>query len=549
METVAEDVLKRSDAAFEIQQQHIGTWTEAALYSLNRRIWLRNQVGQIQPYTPNPDLQNTTAVNALNQMAAGMQSAFVSAGEAWWIWEPADELPNPSEELRDWFANATRIALRQLGPSGFYASVGDLLKDAGCVGTSIMDIRGPVKGSNSPINCETWDIGSFAIQQNAAGYVDCVWREFTRTVAQAEREWPDYTGKSWSKLKPEEKMKKEQTFIMEIMPRDAYDVGQKPGRLGMPIRVTIIHKDDKAVVHEGGLEEMSAIAYRFQKQSGCNPWGIGPGIYGVPDARSVNWLDAQMADGVGKMVDPPIALKGDMRGPADLRSGGTVIVDNLADAPRPVIEVGNMQTGEVFLDKKQRQLRNHFFADLFAFFMDDRSYKTATEVMEIKAEKLDLFGPLGHHFLTEFVDRALERMFMLLFRAGLFGQPPREAWVRTPGGWKFLYPKSVQQSRMALLLRQQGNREIRQLLMDIAPIATIDPAVLNNLNFNAIVRKLASGSVAMYGITRTPDDAAFITKQQQMAAQAAEQQKMLADFATKNPDHAAQLAGIGAQAA
>jgi hypothetical protein len=138
---------------------------------------------------------------------------------------------------------------------------------------------------------------------------------------------------------------------------------------------------------------------------------------------------------------------------------------------------------------------------------------------------------------------------MVLFRQGMFGQPPREAFVRTPGGWKFLYPKSVQQSRMSLLLHQQGNREIRQLLADIVPVANIDPSALTHLNMNAIVRHLASGSVAMRGITRTPEEAAMIQQQQAVAAQQQQEMDMLAKFATKNPDHAAALMGAGGGAA
>ena len=54
----------------------------------------------------------------------------------------------------------------------------------------------------------------------------------------------------------------------------------------------------------------------------------------------------------------------------DLRMGGVSMTSDLSQSPRPLFEVGNMQTGELFLEKKQRQLRGHFFADLFAFFMD-----------------------------------------------------------------------------------------------------------------------------------------------------------------------------------
>lgn len=546
--TDPDSVLKRAEAGFEIQQQHIATWREAMSFCLSRKIWMRDQKGQQRPYVPDANLQNTTAMRALNDMAAGMQSAFISAAEAWYRWEPADELPNKTQALVDFYDNATRIGLRILPTSGFYARCGELIKDAGCTGTSIMMTEGERPGTNSPFNCATWDIGSYAIAENSSGLVDSVWREMVMTVNQANQEWPDYQAENWRKLTSDQRMKREETFILEIMPRDEQEVGQRPGPLGMPIKAVVVHKEAKAIVWEGGFPEMPALAYRFDRQSGSNPWGIGPGINALADSRGVNWLDAQLSDGVGKMVEPPIAVKSDMRGPLDLRMGGASLVDNIADAPKAIFEVGNMQTGEVLLDKKQKQLRNHFFADLFAFFMDDRSYKTATEVMEIKAEKLDLFGPFGHRWLTEFIDRFLERFFMVLFRRGLFGNPPREAFVQTPGGWKFLYPKSVQQSRMSLLLAQQGNREIRQLLADIQPIATIDPGVLNNLNFNAILRKLASGSVAMYGITRTPEEAMAITAAQQQAAQQQMQMEMLAKFATKNPDHAAALAGMGAAA-
>jgi len=531
------DVLRRADAAFTEQSHHIHLWREAASFCLPRKIYILNggASNALIPYTPDPKLQNSVAVKALRDLAAGMCTAFLNASEVWAQLEPSDYLPVRSDRYHSWLLNATRVLMRSLPASGFYSRAYEMLLDAGATGTGAMKIEGKVPGSDAVLNCETLDVGSYAIAENCAGHVEHLWRKLEYTVAQAEKEWPDFQAPGWKGLTSEKRLTKRDKFTLEIRPRDEKEVGQKPGPQGMKYEGTIVHDASKEVVWRGGWPEFPVRAYRFQRQSGPSPWGTGPGIEALPDCRGVNFLDTAMADGIGKAVDPPVAVKDDMRGVLDLRMGGVSAVSSLAEMPKPIFEVGNLQAANAFFDVKVRQLREHFYTDLFTPFLSDHRTLKAAQVYEIKSDVLNIFAPFGFRFLEEFVTPFIERAFMVLLRQGMFGPVPPEA---IHNGF-FPYPKVVHQSRMALEIQNLAKGQVRQLLADIAPIAAIAPEQLDWLNFPAIIKLLGGNSVLMPEVLNTPDQFAAIQQARAQAAQQAQALDMAAKFATKNPDHAA----------
>lgn len=548
MPTDAESMLKRADAAFSEQSQQLQKWRDACDYCLPLPIY---QVGGTNSsvHTPNPDLVNDTAMQARRDLSSGMSSAFINAAERWFDLQPSDELSKEAhKKVAPWLANATKIMLRLFPKSGFYDRAVLALDHAGAMGTSAMKIEGGIPGSSSPLNCETWDIGSYAIAENGAGVVDQIWREMNPTVDQAESMWPDMKVDKLQWMTGDKKLTQREVFVLEIRPRDQKEVRRGKGALQMPFEGTIIHKQSKTVVWRGGWQEFPVLVYRYARQGNITPWGTGPGIDALASARGVNYLTASLADGVDKMASPPLAVMDNIRGVGDFQSRGVTMVDNLENAPRPIFTVGNMQAGNLFLDKLENALRRHFHSDLFSFFLNDDRFKTATVAMQIASEKLGLFAPFAHRFLHEFSAPAIERTFMVCFRQGLFGKAPVEALTQTPSGqWVFTYPKVVQQSRMALALQEMGKQDVRQVFTDIIPVAQIDPTALDYIDFGVAVKMLGANEITMPGLVRADEDVAMM-RQARAQAQAQQQQaEMMAQFATKNPDHAAAaLAGAAA---
>jgi len=535
----AQSVLRRADEAFLEQSKQLPDWREATNYCLPIPIY---QIGgsNESPYRSNPNLCNDTAMQARRDLSSGMSSAFFNAGEQWFAYQASDIIPPQARtKANEWFAECTRRTFRTLPRSGFYDRGVVSLDHAAAIGTSAMMIEGAVPGSDSSLNCNTWDIGSYAIAENCAGIVNQIWREVQYTVDQAEREWPDFQPDKFQLLSPEKKLTQKEVFVFEIRPRDTQEVRPGMGNLQMPYEGTWVHKELKQVVHRTGWEEFPVRVYRYARQAASTPWGTGPGIDSLASVRGVNYLDADLADGISKMASPPVAAMSNIRGTLDLRSRGVTMVENMNDRPQPIFTVGNMQAGQLFLDKKENAVRRHFHSDLFSFFLNDDRFKTATVALQIASEKLGLFAPFGHRFLNEWVDPSLERIFMVHFRAGAFPPAPKECLVQTPKGWQFVYPKVVQQSRMALALQEMGKQDVRQFIQDMTPIFQIEPREVRRVNWSVASKLLGANEVTMPGLIKSDEQFQAEMEAEMQAAQQAQAQEQMANFATKNPDHAA----------
>ncbi len=545
--TQGEAVIRRSEAAFREQQSQISIWREACDYSLPVQIY---QVGGngTSYYRSNPDLVNDTAVQARRDLSSGMSNAFINAGEKWFEYQPSELLPNEAQKAAaEWFAHCTRIVWTSLPKSGFYDQAVVALDHSAAIGTSAMKIEGELEGSDSLLNCRTWDIGSFAIAENCAGIVDSVWREMEYTVAQSLQEWPDFQPDKYRQITDEKKLTQKEIFILEIRPRDKKEVERGMGQQKMPFEATVVHKELKEVVWRGGFNEFPVSVYRYERQASTTPWGIGPGVQALPAIRGVNYVDANIADGIDKMTNPAIAIKSDLRGTVDLRARGVIMLENLNDTPRVIHSPQNMQVGQAFLDKKENAVRRWFHSDLFAFFLNDDRFKTATVALQIASEKLGLFASFGYRFLNEWVEPNLERIFMVLFRQGAFGKAPKECLVRTTNGWEFVYPKIVQQSRMALALKEMAKQDVRQFMADMMPVWQIAPAEVERVNWSVASKLLGVNNVTMPGLIRTDEEYNQLMEQRAQQAQEQEQMKMAAQFATKNPEMAMTAAGaVGA---
>ena len=401
-------------------------------------------------------------------------------------------------------------------------------------GTGTLEVQ---EGAESPLEFRILPIGSYYIVENGRGVVDRLFREWKLTIQQAidlfgERALP----RKLLEGDPSKRLTQEEKFIFAVYPRpveEQRDLGPE----GMPIAGCVIHEATKTEVARYGWEERPTITYRFQEGPDGSPWGVGPGVLALCDMRGVNYLDSLIARGVGKIIDPPLAaVKGSLTGPLDLTRGGVSLVNDPANRPMPIAEVGNLNVGDAFLTKKEDQLRRHFHTELFEAFLNLQREITRYEAQQRRAEQLDRFAPVFHRTTTEFVNPLLERVFMILLRSGHFPPPPREAIVQTPSGPKILYPKAIQTSRMAVSFAAIGQQAFRELMADLLPIAQVDPTVLDNFNFNAAARMLASGTAALAEVVRPADEVAAM--QEAKAQQAAQQQalQVAGQIVGRNPE-------------
>jgi hypothetical protein len=519
----ANQAIREADAAFTQQSNFMSAWREAAGYCLPRTAdGIGVTISQPSPYKPDPAKMNTEAQQALLTLVTGMASWITPAGQEWFQWSPAPEVD--VDPVRRWLLDCTRRALPHLEASGFYAHAMETFLAAGSVGVACSMVEGAKRGSPAALSFRALDIGSYAIAENAASVVDRLYWKFSRTVAQAIEEWgAERLPSNLTELDRDKQLTQREEFLLVVRPRAERKA--RIGPLAMPFEVLVIHQTSRSLVWEGGSWENPAKVYRWLTTAESRPWGVGPGMMALADAKGVNYLDLLGIYAAEKLIDPPVAAMDNVTGALDLRSGGVTVVSDLSQAPRPISEVGDVRFLDAIQDRKLRQLREYFHNTLFEAFLREDKAMTATESRLRQGEKLDRYGPAFHRLSTEWVGPVLERVFMILMRDGYFAPPPREAFVDTQQGPQFLYPKVVQQGRMALAMNALASNGIRELLAEVLPIAQINPEILDHIDFDKALRIMGQASAFTDQAIRSVDEVAAVRaarQQQQLAMQAAQ---------------------------
>lgn len=510
---------KDAEAAFSAQSAHVGLWREALAFCVPYKATSVAVPGATPvPYQPNPDKHNSTAQDALLTLARGLRSKLTPTGNEWIQFAPAPEVE--ADSVRRWLLDCTRRTMPLLEVSGFYTAEMECFIDAIATGNTTMRVE---RGKSAPLAFSVMDIGSFAMAEDGEGKVRKIWQRLTRTVSEAAAEWGEESlPAKLRELTAEKRLETREVFLVCICGREKPET--EVGPLSMPWAVTVIHEATKHLVSEGGTMEWPAPVLRWLEISGPSVWGVGPGVMALADSRGVNFLDLMMATAVEKLVDPPLAAKNNVSGALDLRAGGVTIVSDLNDRPQVIAEVGDVRFLDGFLAKKERQLQRFFHWELFNAFLAESREITAQEARLKHGEKLEQFLET-YSRIVSWLNEILERVFMLLLREGFYAPPPPEAFLSTPAGEQFLYPKIVHQSPLALAMNSVASNSIRQFLGDILPVAQINPEVLDHIDFGRATRIMGQESAALAQIIRPLEEVQVIQeqrRQQQMAMMAAQ---------------------------
>ncbi|MEN3942511.1 portal protein [Prosthecobacter sp. SYSU 5D2] len=518
-------------------------WQEIADLMMPRKAGMTAQV-----MTPGAGkearLFDTTAGDALMTMAGGLMSWTTPANEAWFNFQPVAGLRD-RDPVKLWLADCSQRQLELLANSSFYTERHEDLLNHCCFGLSAMYVG--LEGGR--LRFESLPVGSFAIEENAFGEVDTLFREMDLTARQAvemfgEERLPPKILACW---RQEEKAGQMFKFIHAVYPREEGERPQGAGRLadwGKAWASCYVECGEKVLVKESGYDSFPFSVGRYLKWSalGCkSPYGYGPGFAALPDVRQVNFLQMMMDVAAEKMVRPAMIAPEEMEGDLILSAGGITYMPSSLGVerwPRPVQQVGDYGIGHDRIRMRQEAIRTKFHYDLFNLFAKlDRPQMTAREVAERAAEKITLITPAFSRLVAEKDTPMLQRLFTLSAEAGLFAPPPAEAVEGMEGYMMRVPTPSVDYtSRLALAVQQLHHGAFeRQLEGDMA-VARFDPSVMDNYNWDAISRDRARSNGMPVGWLREEKAVAQMRQARADAAAAAQGLEMAqrASQAVKN---------------
>lgn len=381
----------------------------------------------------NTKIINTTSTMALRTLVSGLMSGATSPARPWFRLSTPDPDMMEFAPVKAWLFHVERVLRDMFARSNFYDTLGVCYRQLGQFGTMTL---GMFEDDKEVLRCWPYQIGGYAIANSARGSVDTVYNEYWRTVRQLVQQFglkslSPRAQQAWAGGRKEEQVK-----IVHAIQPNADWTGDYADNRNMPINSCYYEYDNNnrdQLLRETGFEEMPALCFRWDIL-GEDPWGTGPGLDAIGDAKALQYREKQKAKRIDKQNDPALYgnpnLKSKRVGllPGDITYGD--YQPNGKPALQPIHEI-NQDIGSIMEDigACETRVRRAMYEDLFLMLsMSDRRQITAEEIARREEEKLIVLGPVVERMNNELLNPAIDRGFAMALRAGLFPPPPEELY-------------------------------------------------------------------------------------------------------------------------
>ncbi len=491
-----EEIIKRVGMLESSRANWANYWQDLANFCLPRKAFVTHKRTSGEKLDFHR-IFDSVAIRALQTMAAGFASHLTNPSSKWFRLSTRNREFMKSKENRLWFKKAEDEIFSTLNTANFEPTIQEFYMDAGCFGTGAIftqrDFKDRVRFTSLPIS-------EVFIEEDSAGRVTRLYRQFEYTAQQAWDLWGKNAGEDITKAIEEGKnFEKKFKFIHAVFPRDKRQEGKKDS-LNMPIASMWIEVSKQKIVQEGGFEEFPYAVGRFNKETG-DPWGFSPAMNVLSDIKMINAEKRTVIRAAMKIVDPPFHIPS--RGfilPLNLNPAGANYRNpKLAnDSYQSIKTDGNIPIGFEMIRDVAADIEKGFFVPLFRVFSDITKQMTIPEVQRRISENMVLLGPVVGRFTQEVLDPIILRVFNILFKDGFLPPPPEAIQGQE---LDILYV-----SQLALAQRAQEVNSIESFLVDVSEIARVIPSVIDKIDGDKVVDIISQVKNINPDIMRGDDD-------------------------------------------
>ena len=463
-------------------------------------------------------IRDSITIKAVNDFAAGMQSGATSAATRWFKNQMKDKELSSLHEVKAWCSDLEELMRRILGCSNFYQNMLGAYKQLASYGFAVMQMEPDFE---TVVNYKLLPIGSYRYSKDHRGVINTLAKHFTENAQNLVEKYGYENCSDQVQNAYNDNQDKSFELIYFVEPNKEYNANSPLAK----------HKKYIAATFELGSE-------KFLKLSGFDKFPFAvfesevtgedvyptncPGMEALPDARQLMDQVKDYSKALKKIVSPTY------RGPASLAKqkgltdapGAFIQDDENGRGLAPIYEV-NPQVLQIkqHNDELKETIKTHFYNDLFAVILSTAERgRTATEVNEIKEEKMVLLSPLLDqvHLALRMI---LEWLFYECNRTGIMPEPP-EIIENQEMEIEFI-------SQLALAQKVKGISSIERCTTFVVNLAqTVDPTIVYKLNADKIVDDYAEiANVNPEHIISTDD---VNKKREEIAQQQAMQQQIQA---------------------
>ena len=455
-------------------------WQELADYFLPRSVRFLVRNTNKQP-AKNKKIKDSTPLLAVRNFSSGMMSGATNPATNWFKVKVRNYGNETSYEVKTWCGLVENLFRDIFNASNLYRILPSVYKQLGVFGISVLAM---LNDEGSILRCQLLPIGSYRIAKNYKGEVDTLCRVYMETA----KNLYDRFG--------EENVSKDVINSVESgRYEDLFEIVHfvEPNKEFLPDSIWAKDKKFVSVYYESDSKEE-----KFLSKSGFDkfPYAVFesevngedvypcecPGVNALPDVKQLMSMVIDEGKAVKKMISPTY------KGPASLKN------KKMIDAPAAFIEEDENGRGlspiyevnprvlevDSIIEKLKESIKETFYNDLFSMILNtaERS-RTATEVNELKEEKMVLLSPLLqqiHNGLTSIINWVFEECIQL----DILPEPPVE--IRGEN-MEIEFVSTLAQAQKAVKIAAM--ERFTTFTLNLAQ--SVNPALKNKLNVNKII--------------------------------------------------------------
>lgn len=459
-------------------------------------------------------IYDTTAIEASNVMADGLQGYAFGRTISWFRLELEDTSLMSSQANKEWMQAAERHLYSQFNKSNFYDESRAAIRTGADFGTAIMVMDHDV-ARGVPV-FHTLHPGSFVIEEDRHGTVSVLIRSLWLTKHDAEQQF----GKDSlpDEIKGSTDNTEQYEFFQYIAKASRIEVDTPGTEEWVSIYWSALSAE--RVVHEERFNHKPFFAWRWAKNPAGSPWGSdNPGMVQIPNIKMLQSLTQDYIRISQLTARPPLKKTRGLR--VNFTPSGFTEIDPGSDFA-PVQVTADLSWTVSIIERMRRQIDSAYHKDFFLALLtsQDRT-KTATEVQALVDEKSAIMSSFFSRLAYEFIEPVLEALFDLEVESIRLPAPPPEI-AQNKLNIDFVSPLAMLQKR------SHGLNTTKQFLAEVISIAEVGPEIMDTIDLDGFVRVAQEACDVDERITRTEDDVTKIREARaQMQAQLAERQMQL----------------------
>ena len=471
-----------------------------------------------KPIKKSKKIIDSITLTAVRNFASGMQSGATSAATRWFKYQMKNKELNDIQSVKIWCNQEEELIRRILASSNFYQSMLGIYKHLGVYGFGALSMEPDFQ---TVVNFKLLPIGSYRYSKDHRGNINTVCRNFKESAENIVEKYgyencPDNVKEAYDN---QNATLFELCYFVE--PNKEYNPKSPLSKHKKFISATFVAGSDK-FLKLSGFDRFPFAAFEAEVNGEDVYPSNCPGIEALPDAKQLMTQVKEYSKGLKKLVSPLY------KGPASMFKN-----TGLVDAPGQIIPEDDNGRGISTVyevppdvlklkqnnDELKQTIKEHFYNDLFAVILNTAERgRTATEVNEIKEEKMVLLSPLLDQ-VHKGLRAVLDWVFFETVETGIMPEQIQAEEMET----EFV-------SALALAQKVKNISSMERFTTFVTNLAQVcDPTLVKKINSDKVVDEYAEIANVNPELVKSTDEVNKYREQLQQQQQQAQQMQQIKD--------------------